>query len=259
MKVAISGKGGVGKTTLAAALARVLADQGLSVVAIDADPDANLAQAFGLTGRPITPLVEMKDLIHERTGSKPGTYGTYFKLNPHVSDIPEQYGIVVDGVRLLTLGTIYQGGGGCACPENVFLKALLSHLVLERDEAVVVDMEAGLEHLGRATVMGIDALVVVVEPGLRSVQTAAQTVKLAKDIGLERVFAVGNKVRTEAHRTFLAAQIRDLPLLGALSYDEAIAEADLAGRAVYVAAPGLVPEVRAICAALRARLKGSER
>jgi len=257
VKVAISGKGGVGKTTLAAALARVLADEGLSVTAIDADPDANLAQAFGLVDRRITPLVEMKALIHERTGAKPGTYGAYFKLNPHVADIPDEYGLMVDGIRLLTLGTIYQGGSGCACPENVFLKALLSHVVLQGDEAVVVDMEAGLEHLGRATVMGIDALLVVVEPGLRSVATAGQTVKLARDIGLTSVFAVGNKVRTDAHRTFIKTRVTGLPLLGTLSYNDEIAAADLEGRPVYAAAPGLVSEVRTIRRALAAAMEGS--
>ena len=256
VKIAISGKGGVGKTTLAAALAKVLAAEGLSVTAIDADPDANLAQAFGIVDRRITPLVEMKSLIQERTGAAPGSYGTYFKLNPHVADIPEQYGLVVDGIRLLTLGTIYQGGGGCACPENVFLRALLSHVVLERDEAVVVDMEAGLEHLGRATVMGIDALVVVVEPGLRSLRTASQTVKLAGDIGLRSVYAVGNKVRTAAHRAFLAEGVKGLPLLGVLSYDEGIAAADLEGRPVYVAAPGLLAEARMIRQALAAAREG---
>lgn len=258
MKVAVSGKGGVGKTTLSAALAKVLADEGLSVVAIDADPDANLAQAFGLTERRITPLVEMKGLIHERTGSEPGTYGTYFKLNPTVSDIPDEFGIDVGGIRLLTLGTIYQGGSGCACPENVFLKALLMHLVLQRDEAVVVDMEAGLEHLGRATVTGIDALLVVVEPGLRSVQTAEQTVRLAADIGLKHVFAVGSKVRTEAHRRFLAERMTALPLLGNLSYNEAVAEADLNGDAVFEAAPALLDEVRAVRAALDVALARTE-
>ena len=246
MKVAISGKGGVGKTTLAAGLARVLADEGLSVTAIDADPDANLAQAFGLVDRRITPLVEMKALIHERTGAKPGTYGAYFKLNPHVADIPDEYGVMVDGIRLLTLGTIYQGGSGCACPENVFLKALLNHLVLQRDEVVIVDMEAGIEHLGRATVTGIDALIVVVEPGRHSLETARRIESLAGQVGIKRVMVVINKVHSEEQEKQVAEHLNGLNVLGFMHYDDDTLKSDMEGTSPFDASESVVHDVRAI-------------
>ncbi len=139
----------------------------------------------------------MKEFIEERTGAKRGAYGSFFKLNPKVDDIPEKFSVSKDGIRLLVLGTIPQGGGGCFCGENVLLKSLLSHLFVERDEYVVVDMEAGLEHLGRGTTAYMDALIVVVEPGQRSMQTARQVKSLADDLGVKRVYIVGNKVVDE--------------------------------------------------------------
>ena len=177
MKVAVSGKGGVGKTTLAGVMARVLADQGHKILAIDADPDANLASAIGIPQeelKNIKPLAQMRELIEERTGATKGGYGAYFKLNPQVEDLPDRFSVSKDGVKLMVLGTIPQGGGGCFCPENVVLKSLLAHVFIEREEYLIVDMEAGLEHLGRGTTAYMDALIVVVEPGRRSFQTARQ-------------------------------------------------------------------------------------
>lgn len=247
MKVAVSGKGGVGKTTFVAILARILAQEGRKAIAIDADPDANLAAALGVPpDAPLSPIGRMTELISERTGASPGGYGKFFKLNPSVSDLPEKYSVEHAGVRFMVLGGVVKGGGGCVCPENVFLKALLTHLILHRDEDVVVDMEAGIEHLGRATVKGVDALVVVVEPGRRSLQTAFEVKALAKDIGIERVCAVGNKVREPAHVEFLKGNLGTIPLLGTISYSGKLASADLAGAPTYESDPRAVVEVRAI-------------
>jgi len=260
VKIAISGKGGVGKTTLAAALARLLADDGHQVIAIDADLDANLAAALGVPdSERITPISEMKDLIAERTDAGPQGYGKLFKLNPTVNDIPDKYSVVHRGVRLMVLGVPKRGGSGCACPENVFLRTLLSHLVLQRDETVIVDMEAGVEHLGRATCQAIDALIVVVEPGRRSAQTAATIRRMAREIGIRRVFVVANKVRSPSDLEALRSSLPDgAPLLGAIGYDERLVTADLEGRGVDEAGGGLMGETRAIHNELLRRLESSE-
>lgn len=236
MKVAISGKGGVGKTTLAGVMARILADRGKKVLAIDADPDANLASALGFPKEmveKVTPLVAMTPLVEERTGAKKGTYGAMFKLNPKVDDIPDQFGISHRGVKLLMLGSISQGGGGCFCPENVLLKGLMRHLFVGRDEVVIVDMEAGLEHLGRGSTEFVDALIVVVEPGLRSIGTTKQIRKLAADLGVKRVLIVGNKITTEEDRKIIEEHLPDFEILGHLSFNPKILQADRDGVSPY--------------------------
>ena len=230
MKIAISGKGGVGKTTFASFLIRALADQGKKVLAIDADPDANLAQALGVPGRAeIVPISEMKNLIEERTETKLGTMGGFFKLNPKVDDLPGKLSVEVDGVKLMVLGGVKKGGAGCICPESTLLKNLVRHLVLARDEAVILDMEAGLEHLGRGTAMAVDRLIVVVEPGRRSIETAYQIQRMAADIGLEKLSLLGNKIRSEKDKEFLESSISGLPFLGFLPFRGNIIEADLEG------------------------------
>lgn len=236
MKVAISGKGGVGKTTLAGVMARILADRGKKVLAIDADPDANLASALGFPKEmveKVTPLVAMTPLVEERTGAKKGTYGAMFKLNPKVDDLPDQLGVSHRGVKLLVLGSISQGGGGCFCPENVLLKGLMRHLFVGRDEVVIVDMEAGLEHLGRGSTEFVDALIVVVEPGLRSIGTTKQIRKLAADLGVKRVLIVGNKITTEEDRTIIEEHLPDFEILGHLSFNPKILQADRDGVSPY--------------------------
>jgi CO dehydrogenase maturation factor len=236
MKVAISGKGGVGKTTLAGVMARILADRGKKVLAIDADPDANLASALGFPKEmveEVTPLVAMTPLVEERTGAKKGTYGAMFKLNPKVDDLPDQLGVSHRGIKLLILGSISQGGGGCFCPENVLLKGLMRHLFVGRDEVVIVDMEAGLEHLGRGSTEFVDALIVVVEPGLRSIGTTKQIRKLAADLGVKRVLIVGNKITTEEDRKIIEEHLPDFEILGHLSFNPKILQADRDGVSPY--------------------------
>lgn len=236
MKVAISGKGGAGKTTLAGVMARILADRGKKVLAIDADPDANLASALGFPKElvdKVTPLVAMTPLVEERTGAKKGTYGAMFKLNPKVDDIPDQLAVSHQGVKLLVLGCISQGGGGCFCPENVLLRGLMRHLFVGRDEVVIVDMEAGLEHLGRGSTEFVDALIVVVEPGLRSIGTTKQIRKLATDLGVKRVLIVGNKITTEEDRKIIEQHLPDFEILGHLSFNPKILQADRDGVSPY--------------------------
>ena len=230
MKVAVSGKGGVGKTTFASFLIKALSDEGKRVLAIDADPDANLAQSLGVTNSDeIVPISEMKELIEERTEAKTGTMGLFFKMNPKVDDLPERLSVEINGIKLMVMGSVKTGGSGCICPESVMLKSLVRHIVLARDEAVVLDMEAGLEHLGRATAMAVDRLVVVVEPGRRSVETAHAIRKLAGDIGIKELRFVGNKIRSDKDRDFLLDQMSDFQFLGFIPYTEDIIEADLDG------------------------------
>lgn len=247
MKLAVSGKGGVGKTTFSAFLIRALADQGKKVLAIDADPDANLAQALGVDrDAEITPISEMKAIIEERTEAKVGTMGSFFKLNPKVDDLPEKLSIEVDGVKLMVLGGVKTGGGGCICPESTLLKSLVRHLVLARDEAIVLDMEAGLEHLGRGTAMAVDRLLVVVEPGRRSIETAHHIRKLAGDIGLKKLGFVGNKIRSESDEAFLKENLSDFEFVGFIPFTMGIIEADLEGRPPYEKDPQALEAVRAM-------------
>ncbi len=247
MKLAVTGKGGTGKTTVAASLARHCAAKGLDVIAIDADPDANLASAVGLPdGKDLKPLVEMRELIGERTDSKPGQYGTYFKMNPLVDDIPEKFWKMHDGVKVMNFGTVDTGGSGCVCPESVFLKALLSHVVLERSEVAIVDMEAGIEHLGRATATGVDRMIMVVEPGMRSVETAERIVRLAGEIGLKNLAAVANKVRSPEDVKYLEEKLGAIELIGSVSFRDEILRADMDGVPPYDACPALADEIAKI-------------
>ncbi|MFC1531840.1 AAA family ATPase [Thermodesulfobacteriota bacterium] len=231
MKIAVSGKGGVGKTTFASFLIKALVDHGKKVLAIDADPDANLAQALGIKkDAEIVPISEMKEIIEERTEAKVGTMGSFFKLNPKVDDLPEKLSHKINGIKLMVLGGVKTGGGGCICPESTLLKALVMHIVLARDEAVVLDMEAGLEHLGRGTAMAVDKLIVVVEPGRRSIETARHILKLANDIGLKNLGFVGNKIRSEKDKEFFIKNMPDFQFLGFIPFASEIIEADLEGR-----------------------------
>lgn len=249
VKIAVTGKGGVGKTTLSATLSHIFASEGKRVLAVDADPDANLAAAFGLDRKELSgmrPIAEMTELIEERTGARPGTSGGIFKLNPRVDDIPEDYGHRFDGIVLLITGRSKEAATGCYCPENVLLRRLLKHLVVERDEVVVLDMEAGIEHLTRGTAEAVDAFIVVVEPGQRSIQTALTVRDLARGLGVKKVFVVANKIRSPEDIEFIKDSIEDMTLLGAISYNPSITEADMQGKAAYEGSPGLLEEAKAI-------------
>jgi CO dehydrogenase maturation factor len=235
VKLAISGKGGVGKTTLSSSLARLWASEGRRVVAIDADPDANLAMALGATDEQAAacvPLSKQDALIEERTGAPPGK-GGMFVLNPDVSDVVELCGVDINGVTLLRTGTVELGGGGCMCSEGTFLKAFMRHLLLDSDDVAILDMEAGIEHLGRGTAEGVDIFVVVVEPGMRSVSTAHVVRKLATDIGVRDVVAVGNRVRGPEDVAYLVDVLGDVPLIGTLPDSDAVRQADRDGRSPF--------------------------
>jgi CO dehydrogenase maturation factor len=236
MKIAITGKGGVGKTTLTALLAQNYADRGRDVMAVDADPSPCLAGALGFPAElrsKLHPIAEMDELIEERTGAKPGTVGGFFTLNPRVDDIPERFSVLHRGVRLLEMGSVDIGGSGCICPESAMLKTLFTHLLFREDDILLLDMYAGVEHLGRATVDFVDAMLVVVEPTRRSLGTAAQIKKLANDIGLLRLYMVGNKVRNDEEARFLETEAAGVPLLGYLPADLRVQEADRLGIPVY--------------------------
>jgi CO dehydrogenase maturation factor len=242
MKIAVSGKGGVGKTTVCALLAQVWAERGRKVLAIDADPSPCLARALGFPDEKRTalrPIVEMKELIEERTGAKPGTVGGFFTINPRVDDLPERFSVLHDGVRLLEMGSVESGGSGCICPESAMLHTLFTNLLFRKDEVLLFDMYAGVEHLGRATVDFVDAMLVVVEPTQRSLVTASRIEKLAHDIGLTQLWRVANRVRTEDDLAFIRDQAGAAPLLGHLPEDAGVGEADRRGIPVYSAVAGL--------------------
>lgn len=260
MKIAITGKGGVGKTTLAALFAQAYADQGMDVLAVDADPSPCLAGALGFPEdlrKKLHPISEMDALIEERTGAKPGSVGGFFTINPRVDDIPERFSVVHRGVRLLEMGSVDLGGSGCICPESAMLKTLFTHLLFRKDEVLILDMYAGVEHLGRATVDFVDAMLIVVEPTRRSLGTAAQIKKLANDIGLQRLWLVGNKARNSEEERFLMENTPGLPVLGVLFADLAVQEADRLGIAVYDYVPSLRTQAMEMANSLKAMISGN--
>lgn len=247
MKIAITGKGGVGKTTFAATLARMYADEGRSVLAADADPDANLGLALGFSEEEleeIVPISKMRKLVEERTGAD--EFNKLFRLNPKVDDIPDKYAKSRNGVKLLVLGTVETGGGGCVCPEHVMLKRIISHLMLRSTDVVVLDMEAGLEHLGRGTTSGMDQFIVVIEPGARSVQTYKNVKRLAADLGVSQVRVVANKVRSEEDEEFIRSRIPKEDLLGCIHYNPEVMDADRQGKSPYDFSKALKEEIRKI-------------
>ena len=258
MKIAVTGKGGVGKTTLAGTMARILASRGMKVLAIDADPDSNLGSAVGIARERLNgviPVAEMTKLIEERTGTTKGQFGGVFKINPQVDDIPDQFSISHEGVKLLILGCIPEGGGGCFCPESTLLKSLLRYLIVKRDEAVILDMEAGLEHLGRGSTAGMDALIVVVEPGQRSIQTAQHIKKLAADLQIKNVYIVGNKIQNESDRELIKNGLPEFDVLGYMSFNPAIIQADKEGKAPYDLDERIRTEVEEVLKKLEGHVK----
>ncbi len=247
MKVAVTGKGGVGKTTLSSTLARLYADEGRTVLAADVDPDANLGLALGLTQEEvnsIVPVSKMKELVMERTAANASN--TFYKLNPQVSDLPDKLAKEINGVKLLVMGTVDTGGTGCVCPEHVMLKALISSLVFRKDDVVVMDMEAGLEHLGRGTASMMDRFIAVIEPGARSIQTYEKVKKLAADLGITKVSVVANKIRDAEDEAFIRQHIPEDALLGFMHYNPEVIDADRRGLSPYDVSPRMVEEIRLI-------------
>ena len=232
MKIAITGKGGTGKTTIAAVLAHLFKKESYEVLAVDADPDANLAEALGASKKElegIIPISSQRKLIQDRTGAKPRQFGQLFKLNPTVSDIPDNFCVSVRGIKVLVMGSIERGGDGCACPENVLLRSLLSEILLNRNEVILVDMEAGIEHLGRATAQSIDTMLIVVEPGQRSIQTAETILKYGGQIGIHSFGIIANKIQNKEQALWIQQQFSEEQFLGSLSYSPIIGQSDRDG------------------------------
>ena len=251
MKIAVSGKGGVGKTLLVAFLSTVLAKSGYSVLAIDADPNVNLASAFGIpNSEKIIPISKMDDLIEERTGARPGQMAPYFRVNPKVDDLPDKCSLKRDRIRIMVMGPIKAAGSGCYCPEGALLEALVAHLLLEVKEVVILDMEAGIEHLTRGTAKGVDELIIVVEPSRRSVETGYRVRDLALEIGLNSVGVVGSKIRNESEKDFLISSMPGFEFLGFIPYDEGIVAADIAGSSLVDASEKVMKEAESIVARL---------
>ncbi|AEH44639.1 cobyrinic acid ac-diamide synthase [Thermodesulfatator indicus DSM 15286] len=228
MKIAICGKGGVGKSTIAALLCRALLEKGYKVLAIDADPSPHLARLLGFKeADKVTPIAEMKDLLAARAEKE----GPFYSLNPKVDDLPEKFTLVRNGLKLMVLGAIKEAGGGCACPEQTVLRRLLSFLLLQSKEAIVIDLEAGVEPFGRATISAIDAVLIVVQPYLGSIETAKQIAKMAKDLGVKNIFFVGNNISDKEDIVFLEKEL-DSPLLVYFFNNKDLAGAERSGQSV---------------------------
>lgn len=226
MKIVVSGKGGVGKTTFSGTLARIFSDRGYRIIAVDSDPSMNLHASLGMENP--RPIIEFRDLISERTAISPGIYN----LKPEVSDIVDRYSSKRENIKLIVMGTVEEAGGGCVCPENTFLRALLRHIVVKRGEFVILDTEAGLEHLGRGTAKKFDIMIVMVEPSNKAVETANRIQVLSKQMGIRRVYAVGNKVKSKEQEDYITANT-DFDVLGFIPLDEAVIEADMRNRPLY--------------------------
>jgi len=248
-KIAVAGKGGVGKTSFSAVLAYLLAEHGHRVYAIDADPNPTLGMALGFPAdllRQITPIGDMDDLIEERTGARPGSSAPYFRMNPRVDDIPARFSVTHRGVHLLHMGSVKGAGAGCVCPENTLIRALVTHLLLRERETVIMDMVAGLEHLGRGTASAVDMMFVIIEPGMRSLDVAHDIAELARDLGIPEVSAVANKIRGERDIEFIQKRLQGIHLQGWLPMEDRVIEADMMGQAIYDASPEISARVKEI-------------
>lgn len=221
MKIAVSGKGGVGKTTISAYLSKKFAQEGYHVYAVDADPDVSLGTVLGLENSQVTnlkPIVDMREVI----ASKSGGDGAYYSLNPNVDDVLDQYSIDIDKIKFLKMGAVKQGGSSCYCRENSFLNSLMNSLLLNKEDVVVLDMGAGIEHLTRGTSKGVDVILVVTEPTKVSVQTANVVSRLASELGIEQVKFVGNKIRNKEELEFLQTNLEGGELIGHIAFNHEV-------------------------------------
>lgn len=251
LKIAIGGKGGVGKTTIAALLARALSVD-KKVIAVDADPVSNLPYLLGVEEPDITPIAEMADLIKERTGARPDAIGSYFSLNPKVDDIPEKFSLTAEDIRVLVLGTIKTAGSGCICPASSLLKALMLHLVLGRDEVVIMDMEAGVEHLGRATATGVDVFLVVANPGRRSLAAAKQVYELSRELSIKHVFCIANRIKSDDDLIMMREQLAGMEIIAIIDELSEVERADRAGVMPYQKKDDIEPVFRELAEKLLA-------
>jgi CO dehydrogenase maturation factor len=251
MKIAVAGKGGVGKSTICALLGRFLRETGNKVLLIDADPDSNLASILGIPEETaITPITELKSLIAERTGTTTNEASPLFRMNPRVDDIPDKYCVEINGIKLLVMGTIKRGGGGCACPENAFVKSLISHIVIQRNEWVVMDMEAGIEHLGRGTAIGVDVVYVVVEPSRTSMNTASRIKGLAYDLGIKKIKMIGNKIKSKEDSDFIVRNSNDFEVAGFIPFMEEIISMNTGDKDVFSLSKASIGHMEGILSSL---------
>lgn len=254
MKIALSGKGGAGKTTIASMLIHLYRQAGYKVYAVDADPNRHLGPALGFSEeKELTPILEMKKLIKERMGVTDLSFAPMFKMNPDVEDLPNKYALEHDGVRLMVLGGLPGGGTGCACPENVFLKNLLHEVITSTDEVVIADMEAGLEHFGRGTAEAVDVLLIIVEPSRASLDVARRAQKLAGDIRIRTIHFMGNKVRSDKEKRFLEEHVPEM--LGFLPYSEEMLDGEREGVASWSRNPEILARMEEIRKNLEDKLK----
>ena len=211
MKIAISGKGGVGKTTIMALLARHFRNLGREVLVIDADSSPHMAQSLGVEKvERIVPISEMREMLKERSGRVDGS--PFYNINPKVDDLPERFIVEADGIKLMVLGAIQSAEGGCACAESTVLKRLLTRLLLDPAQVVLLDMEAGVEHLGRGTIVGVDRLLIVVIPSQSGVRTALKIRQLAEDCRIKNISYVANLIQDEEDKEFLRAGLKEEPI-----------------------------------------------
>lgn len=232
MKVAVSGKGGVGKTLIAGGLASGFAERGMKTMAIDADSSPNLALTLGLSAeeaRKIVPISENKELVESKTSTG---YSGVYRLSFTVEDIISDYAVSTPlNVSLIVMGTVKAMEAGCMCAPNSVIRAMLRHLIVERDEAVVLDLEAGVEHIGRGTARQVDALLIVADSNLKSLETAKHIFDLASKAGMQHLYLIGNrvmnKVQEEAIKSF--AEKNGLSILALIPFDPKITEADMLG------------------------------
>jgi len=224
MKIAFCGKGGVGKSLIAGLLCKAFLEDGYEVLAIDADPNPHLARLLGIKGE-VIPIAEMKELLEERAQK----YGPFYNLNPRIEDIPEKFMIQKNGLKLMVLGAIREAGKGCACPEQRVMRKLLTYLILRANEVVIVDMEAGVEHFGRASIVPMDIILVITRAYRGSVETTKRILELAEQLKMKNVFIIGNAIKSEKEKEILKEEFGER-LLGMLPYDEELELLEMEGK-----------------------------